>query len=121
MMISVEEVREAVRKDDNPYMNSQILRLIGIAESSLFVAIGYKETEGTDCSAGHLEVCKENKDDFENLAKSYIVEYVRGSLDQVDNEKTLTILAVQCESLLKRRIDNGPKVTAHGNRKKRKN
>lgn len=90
MKITVAEVREALRKDDFEYINSQIERLINAAKSSLLVAIGYKD--GTPLPSATAS-------EFEELSNSYIVEYVRAGLDLVDNERMLTILATQCEAL----------------------
>lgn len=96
MNITVAQVRDALRKDDFTYINTQIERGIATAKASLYTAIGYDETQSP--SSKMLPEANENK--FESLSNQYIVEFVRGTLDSVDNERTLTILATQCEALL---------------------
>lgn len=45
MKITMEQVREALRKDDFDYINVQINRLMTAAKSALLVAIGYKDRD----------------------------------------------------------------------------
>lgn len=92
MKITMEQVREALRKDDFDYINVQINRLMTAAKSALLVAIGYKD---------EMQVPDETAAEFDSLSDCYIVEYVRAGLDAVDNERMLTILATQCETLLR--------------------
>lgn len=93
MTISMERVREALRKDDHDYLNDQILRLMDTAKAALYVETGYKENE--------TKVPESQRANFENLSDSYIIEYVRAHLDQVDNKQTLTTIATQLEAILK--------------------
>lgn len=96
MDITVAQVRDALRKDDFSYINTQIERGIATAKAALYTAIGYDDTQSP--SSKTLPEANANK--FESLSNQYIVEFVRGTLDSVDNERTLTILATQCEALL---------------------
>lgn len=91
MKITLEQVREALRKDDFDYINDQIGRLMDTAKGSLLAEIGYKA--GT-------AVPEDKAEEFDKVSDNYIIEYVRAFLDQVDNERTRTILAVQLEGLL---------------------
>lgn len=91
MKVTLEQVREALRKDDFDYINDQIGRLMDTAKGALLAEIGYK--------AGTV-VPEDKAEEFDKVSDNYIIEYVRAFLDQVDNERTRTILAVQLEGLL---------------------
>lgn len=90
MNITVEQVRDALRKDDFDYINQQIEEKIPMAKAALLVAVNYKEGD---------ELPEETADAFEKLSNNYIIEYVRAFIDGVDNEKMLSIIACQLEGL----------------------
>lgn len=98
MRITIAEVRDALRKDDFDYNNQQIGRLIESAKGALLAEIGFKD---------ETEIPEDKAQEFESLSNNYIIEYVRAFLDQVDNERMRTILAVQLESLLTKGARNG--------------
>ena len=105
MTITTDQVREALRKDDFEYINVQIGRYIDTAKAALLVAIGYKVTLGE--KQLDYDIPEENRAEFDRLSDSYIIEYVRAYLDQVDNERMLTIIATQCKALLQKRDTEG--------------
>ncbi len=90
MNITVEQVRDALRKDDFDYINQQIEEKIPMAKAALLVAVNYKEGD---------ELPEETADAFEKLSNNYIIEYVRAFIDGVDNEKMLS----GCECRLHKR------------------
>lgn len=91
MNIKMEQVREACGKDDFEYVNAKVKRLMASAKSALLASIGFKNGDS---------IPDRSAEEFEDLSNTYIVEYVRAMLDQVENEKQLTVLAVQLEGLL---------------------
>ncbi len=93
MDIKLEEVREALRKDDHDYINREISRLMKAAMASIYTETGYDKRI-------HF-IPAENRGRFEELSNSYIIEYVRGYMDRVDNRKILDTLSVQLEGLFK--------------------
>lgn len=93
MNISMAQVREALRKDDFEYNNSQIRRLMEAAKAAVYTDTGY--------DPHRCYIPEENGAKFEILSDSYIIEYVRAYIDQVDNDKILNTLAVQMEGLFK--------------------
>lgn len=93
MTISMEQVRDTLRKDDHGYINAQINRLMDTAKAALFAEIGYVD---------NVTVIPEGREaDFDNLSDSYIIEYVRAHLDQVDNTVVRIAIATQLEAILK--------------------
>lgn len=102
MNISVEDVRNALRKDDFEYMNVQIARYIEAAKASLYTALGEK------VGGVSFMVKPEYAAEFETLTDSYIIEYCRAFIDQVDNERTLAILATQCETFITLKAEGKP-------------
>ena len=95
MNITVADVRDALRKDDLTQINTDITRLIASAKSSLLIGCGWKE------SGENLPKIKVGyTQEFESLSNQYIIEYCRSFIDQVDNDRTLTALAVQIEALI---------------------
>ncbi len=93
MDIKLEEVRDALRKDDHAYINREIERLMKAARAAIHTETGYDRRT-------HI-IPPENKDRFEALSNSYIIEYVRAYIDRVDNRKILDTLSVQLEGLFK--------------------
>lgn len=98
MLITVDELRDILRKDDHDYINRQIERFADEARASLLVSIGYKDALTAEAAVPTVRAGYETE--FDRISDSYIAEYVRNRIDLVDNEKTLTILAVKCEALL---------------------
>ena len=94
MNISVEDVRNALRKDDFEYINTQIKRYIEAAKASLYTTLGEK------VGGVYFMVKPEYVAEFETLTDSYIIEYCRAFIDQVDNERMLAIIATQCETFI---------------------
>lgn len=72
---------------DNSYNDINLTNLINSANASLKATIGYK--------AG---VSKETE--FDTIVDTYIVEYVRGIYFHIDNERILTVLQGQLQSLI---------------------
>lgn len=103
MEISLEQVRDALSKDDFDYVNVKIARLMSSAKSSLLAAIGFKSGDALPLRGAA---------EFEELSNTYIVEYVRAMLDNVDNEKQLTVLSVQLEALMHDSVSQGE--ASHG-------
>lgn len=93
MDIKLEQVRDALRKDDHEYINREIERLMHAAKASIYTATGFDKRK-------HF-IPPENKERFESLSNSFIIEYVRAYLDQVDNHVILDGIAVQLEGLYK--------------------
>lgn len=93
MDIKLEQVRDALRKDDHDYINREIERLMIAAKASVYTSTGFDKRK-------HF-IPPENKERFESLSNSFIIEYVRAYLDQVDNSKIQNTIAVQLEGLFK--------------------
>jgi hypothetical protein len=91
MKITVEQVRDALRKDDILALNQEINRLIPVAKAEFLVATNYQE--GT-------KIPEDVAVEFEALSNNYIIEYIRMFLDQCDNQKILNCIAASCELLL---------------------
>ena len=105
MQITTDEVRDALRKDDFDYINNQITRYIAAAKASLYAVLG--EKAGGD----YFLVKPEYVAEFESLTDSYIIEYCRAFMDQVDNDRILTIIATQLEAFI---VPKPPEAPDHG-------
>jgi hypothetical protein len=91
MNITVEQVRDALRKDDILALNQEINRLIPVAKAEFLVATNFQADS---------EIPIEVANEFEALSNNYIIEYIRMFLDQCDNQKILNCIAASCELLL---------------------
>lgn len=94
MNITVEQIRENLRKDDFEYINNQIAEHIPKAKAALLASIGYKEGDALP---------EDTAEEFEVLSNSYISEYCRAFIDGVDNERMLTIISCRLETLMRGR------------------
>ncbi len=91
MYISIEQLRDAVSKDDLPFINAKLVLLKEEAISSLLPTTGLKNT-GSSIKVGS---------ELDRLSDRYIVEYCRAALDGVDNERTILSLQVQIQALIR--------------------
>ena len=104
-MISITEIRDAIRKDDLPYVNNEIQRLLPIAQATFFAKTGWR-IGGENKT---LAVASKDMPKFEALTDSFVTEFIRTQFDQIDNAVTLDIIAVQCETYIKEADGDGSK------------
>lgn len=93
MDITVDKVREALRKDDIYGINEQIDMYLENGKASLYAVLAPKQ--GT-----YLPINPKYANEFENLSDSYLIEYCRAYIDRVDNDKILNTLISQLETYL---------------------
>lgn len=88
MHIAIDELRDALSKDNLPYVNSKLERLIEEAKASL------EPTTGLQYGA---DVVKDSA--LDKLTDRYIVEYCRAALDDVDNARMILSLQIQIQAM----------------------
>ena len=91
MYISLDNLRDALSKDDLPFINSKLAPLKEEAIASLLPTVGLKN-ENDEIQIGS---------ELDRLSDRYIVEYCRAALDGVDNGRTILSLQVQIQALIR--------------------
>ena len=100
MNATLEQVREALQKDDLPYVNDAITQYMAAAKSTLYIQIGYRTDK---------VIAEADEREFETLSNLYIVEFVRSFLDGINNKVTLDSLITQLYPLYNhgRQVNDG--------------
>ncbi len=90
MYITLDNLRDALSKDDLSYINDKLAPLKEVAIASLLPTTGLKNEDGAVKEGSPLD----------KLTDQYIIEYCRAALDGVNNERMQFALLNQIQALL---------------------